>query len=399
MYALPYGQFSGIYTFLENGAFYGVHFVSNGTVVAGHPRGKLSGKNAYDNREAIAWANFIDDADQVGAQEPAGTFGRTFTAAGAVKAGIQGSMGSFTADASAPKAWASDPAISVYNNPIPLASFTGTYEGQVRTAGIGAKQEFPTGFVISADGKFSITASGCAFSGQLAQHGATGVFDATAQTTGAACKLKPTLKGILTPYSFSFDTPRVLLQLDSDDNLQSVVFSLQRTALATNPPTPPATPSSLTSTSFARHATLPAKTTCSGSNTSPQLQWSISSDAVKGFALIMEDPDAVPIVGYPYVHWAVYNIPGSFRELAEGASQRTMPAGSTEGANDDGLTKYSGPCPPVGNGVHHYVFTLYALNTDRLNVDASRAIKRADFEQKYSASIVQKIELQGGFSR
>ena len=67
---------------------------------------------------------------------------------------------------------------------------------------------------------------------------------------------------------------------------------------------------------------MPSKYTCNGGETSPNLQWSISSDAVKGFALIMEDPDAVPIVGYAYVHWNVFGIPATARELAEGASRK-----------------------------------------------------------------------------
>jgi phosphatidylethanolamine-binding protein (PEBP) family uncharacterized protein len=58
--------------------------------------------------------------------------------------------------------------------------------------------------------------------------------------------------------------------------------------------------------SFAANTVMPSKYTCNGGETSPNLQWSISSDAVKGFALIMEDPDAVPIVGYAYVHWNVF---------------------------------------------------------------------------------------------
>lgn len=111
----------------------------------------------------------------------------------------------------------------------------------------------------------------------------------------------------------------------------------------------------------------------------------------------MEDMDAIAIVGYPYVHWNVYNIPGSVREIAEGATLRAMPMGSIEGANDDNIPKYSGPCPPTGTGTHHYYFTLYALNTETLDVNRYKAIKRSEFETLYASNIIQKVEIIGLF--
>ena len=111
----------------------------------------------------------------------------------------------------------------------------------------------------------------------------------------------------------------------------------------------------------------------------------------------MEDMDAIAIVGYPYVHWDVYNIPGSTREITEGATLRAMPAGSIEGANDDNVPKYSGPCPPTGTGTHHYYFALYALNTETLNVNRYKAIKRSEFETLYASNIIQKVEIIGLF--
>jgi phosphatidylethanolamine-binding protein (PEBP) family uncharacterized protein len=34
----------------------------------------------------------------------------------------------------------------------------------------------------------------------------------------------------------------------------------------------------------------------------------------------------------------------------------------TEGTNSGGHQAYMGPCPPVTNGPHHYLFLLYALD-------------------------------------
>jgi Raf kinase inhibitor-like YbhB/YbcL family protein len=111
----------------------------------------------------------------------------------------------------------------------------------------------------------------------------------------------------------------------------------------------------------------------------------------------MEDIDAIAVVGHPYVHWAVYSIPGSVREIVEGASLHTMPTGSLEGLNDDDVSFYSGPCPPPGTGLHHYYFALYALNTENLTVDIHKKIRRHDFETLYGSNIIQKVEIIGLF--
>ncbi len=107
--------------------------------------------------------------------------------------------------------------------------------------------------------------------------------------------------------------------------------------------------------------------------------------------------DAVAIVGHPYVHWDVYNIPGAAREIAEGATLRAMPMGSVEGANDDNVPKYSGPCPPTGTGTHHYYFAIYALNSETITVNANKAMKRSEFEALYASKIIAKAEIIGLF--
>ncbi|RYZ96521.1 MAG: YbhB/YbcL family Raf kinase inhibitor-like protein, partial [Moraxellaceae bacterium] len=74
-------------------------------------------------------------------------------------------------------------------------------------------------------------------------------------------------------------------------------------------------PFKLTSTSFTSGTKIPTKFTCDGGETSPQLAWEIESSEVKSFALVMDDPDGIPIVGYSWVHWDVYNIPAATRQI------------------------------------------------------------------------------------
>ena len=67
-----------------------------------------------------------------------------------------------------------------------------------------------------------------------------------------------------------------------------------------------------------------------------------------------------------FTHWGMYNIASSATSLPENAGV----AGSTFGPqvlNDYGVgdQSYDGPCPPPSlNPVsHHYIFTVYALDT------------------------------------
>ena len=125
----------------------------------------------------------------------------------------------------------------------------------------------------------------------------------------------------------------------------------------------------LKSTSFSNGAGIPARYTCDGAGVSPNLDWSGAPASTKSFALVVHDPDA-PV---DFTHWLAYNIPPAVHRLAEGASNDgAMPPGSAEGVNGFRKMGYGGPCPPEGKP-HHYIFLLYALNTDlRLPAGATR---------------------------
>ena len=119
----------------------------------------------------------------------------------------------------------------------------------------------------------------------------------------------------------------------------------------------------LTSTDFTDGSPLPAasayaKNGCGGQNISPALQWTGVPKTAHSLALVMHDPDARRPKGW--THWVVYAIlPTMTGFPTNGGSQQGH---YIEGKSSFGTLGYSGPCPPIGDPPHHYVFTLYAVD-------------------------------------
>ena len=116
----------------------------------------------------------------------------------------------------------------------------------------------------------------------------------------------------------------------------------------------------ITSSSFTEGSPIPTAHTGEGGDSSPSLTWTEVPDGTRSFALICHDPDA-PVVsggGYGFIHWVLYNIPGTATGLAESES-----AGVT-GPTDFGKPGYGGPMPPNGHGAHRYFFWLLALSRE-----------------------------------
>ena len=132
----------------------------------------------------------------------------------------------------------------------------------------------------------------------------------------------------------------------------------------------------LTSPDLAKGKPIPNKHVfnsfgCSGENVSPALEWKGAPKTAKSFALTAYDPDAP--TGSGWWHWVVYNIPASTTKLDAGAGDAKgagLPQGAAQGNTDFGSPGYGGPCPPPGKP-HHYIFTIYALDTDKLDIPAN----------------------------
>lgn len=110
---------------------------------------------------------------------------------------------------------------------------------------------------------------------------------------------------------------------------------------------------------------------CIGENKSPNLLISNVPKEAQSLAITVYDPDAP--TGSGWWHWIAYNIDVNTKEIATGAKE--ISENTVFGRNDYGTYNYGGPCPPVKSR-HRYIFTLYALDVDKIDLpkDASGAM-------------------------
>ncbi|HWE21653.1 MAG TPA: YbhB/YbcL family Raf kinase inhibitor-like protein [Hyphomicrobiaceae bacterium] len=121
----------------------------------------------------------------------------------------------------------------------------------------------------------------------------------------------------------------------------------------------------LSSPAFSDAQRIPRRFTCDGEDVSVPLRWSDAPADTRSLVLLCDDPDAPAGVWH---HWAVYDIPPDWTELAEGIGRREAKSGLKQAINDFGRSGYGGPCPPHRHGPHHYQFRLLALSVDHLPV-------------------------------
>jgi Raf kinase inhibitor-like YbhB/YbcL family protein len=112
-------------------------------------------------------------------------------------------------------------------------------------------------------------------------------------------------------------------------------------------------PMQLRSPAFSNGGQLPSSATCTGTGTSPALQWSHVARRARELDLLVTDPDAP---SGTVSHWVVYNI----SPISSGFPTGAIPAGAKQGTNSFGLQSYLPPCPQPAGSTHRYVFELFA---------------------------------------
>jgi Raf kinase inhibitor-like YbhB/YbcL family protein len=200
----------------------------------------------------------------------------------------------------------------------------------------------------------------------------------------------------------------------------------------------------LTSKSFSHGAPIPGEFAFAvidpvnhialSKNRNPQLAWSGVPEGTKSFALICHDPDVpnraddvnkedreIP-ESFPrdlFFHWVLLDLPATAREIPAGShSDRITPRGKAGPAAPNGTrhglndyTKwfagdenmrgdyygYDGPCPPWNDlRLHHYVFTLYALDVPQVEVHGD--LTGANARLAIAGNVLAQASLTGTYT-
>lgn len=113
---------------------------------------------------------------------------------------------------------------------------------------------------------------------------------------------------------------------------------------------------------------------CEGKNISPALEWKGAPKDTKSFAVTVYDPDAP--TGSGWWHWVMFNIPADVTKLDADAGNPAAgkaPKSAVQSRTDFGAPGFGGACPPEGSKKkpHRYIFTVYALKVDKLDLDVN----------------------------
>ncbi len=200
----------------------------------------------------------------------------------------------------------------------------------------------------------------------------------------------------------------------------------------------------ITSRSFADNGSIPAefafcapdvKTHCVlGANRNPELAWSDVPANTQSFVLICHDRDVptkaddvnqeerqIPasLRRADFYHWVLIDVDAAVREIKAGEFSNGVtahgkpgpdgPRGTRQGVNDytmwfasdknmsGNYFGYDGPCPPWNDTIpHHYVFTLYALDTAKCAV--SGVFKGADVLTAIQGHVLAQAAITGVYS-
>ena len=156
---------------------------------------------------------------------------------------------------------------------------------------------------------------------------------------------------------------------------------------------PPSGGLELKTAAFPPGGAIPKQFTCDGPDMSPALSWTEPPPRTQSFVLIVDDPDAP---AGTWVHWVVYNLPASARQIPEHAlSGDAVQGAGLPGVNDFHRAGYGGPCPPPGKP-HRYFFRLYALD---IELAVKPKASRKDVDQAMRGHVLAHAELMGTYGR
>ena len=144
-------------------------------------------------------------------------------------------------------------------------------------------------------------------------------------------------------------------------------------------------------TAWTEGDTIPVEFSCDGANTNPEIQWGAAPEGTQSLVVIFDDPDAVPVAGFVWDHWLVFNLPGESTGLAADVE---FADGVLAGTNSFGSLAYGGPCPPPGQGPHVYSLRVLALD---VLLDLPEGALKSEILVASEDHILETLEITGSF--
>lgn len=138
---------------------------------------------------------------------------------------------------------------------------------------------------------------------------------------------------------------------------------------------------------FKNRGTIPSKYTCDGEDINPPLIFENVPEDIQSLTLLVEDLDSY---GKPWLHWAILNIDPRTTHVSEDS----VPGNCIEIMTDFGKAEYGGPCP--ANGIHRYIFKLFALNQ---TLEVTEDTTLAEIYHAIEGHIIERAELIGLYER
>lgn len=169
-------------------------------------------------------------------------------------------------------------------------------------------------------------------------------------------------------------------------------------------------------------------------NRNPHLAWSDAPAGTRSFVLVCHDRDVpskaddvnkegrtVPadLPRVDFYHWVLVDIPATKQsiadgELSSGITPRGKPGPEAPGGMRQGVNNYTewfagdadmkgsyhgydGPCPPWNDSiVHHYTFTLYALDVARCPAEGE--LRGPDVREAIRSHVLAEASLMGTYA-
>ncbi|MFB6116568.1 MAG: YbhB/YbcL family Raf kinase inhibitor-like protein [Candidatus Nanosalina sp.] len=142
----------------------------------------------------------------------------------------------------------------------------------------------------------------------------------------------------------------------------------------------------LSSPDFEDGGELPERFGYMEENVNPELKIQNVPEDAESLVLIMDDPDAVEPAGKIWVHWTLWGVAPDTKVISEDSSP------GVEGTTDFRDTGYGGPNPP--DGVHEYVFRLYALDSE---LGLKEGASREEIDEAMEEKVLEKDTLEASY--